>query len=184
MNRNLIVAVMLCFGSSALAQTNPAAALPGKLSPSDWIKLGKNFGNRGEWQFGFDKSPTAGACAAYAVRARVLMAGPCRDVFLLARDGTPVFHLGAAILYSGQTPNYTGRAGFNVGPAGAAALNEVSTRIPYLEAVASMHVPSWASYLGKITTVDYMVGRINGRLDHGPEVKLDVPLADLRGLLP
>lgn len=196
MKHYLFAVALICFGSSAQAQLASGSVLPpptevvaappvlGKLAPADWIKLGKNFGSRGQWQFGFDKSSTAGACAAYVVRAHAVMAGPCRDVFLLARDGAPVFHLGGAILYSGSKPNYTGRAGFNIGPAGAAALNQVSERIPYLESLGDVRAPSWAAYVGRITTVDYILGNINGQLDHGPGVKVNIPLADLRGLLP
>ncbi len=168
---------------STVSGTAAAAQDSAKLAPADWIKIGKNFGNRGQWQFGFDKSATAGACAAYAVRAHAVMAGPCRDVFLLARDGAPAFHLGAAVLYSGDTPNYTGRLGLTVGPAAAGALDQLSQRIPIVENLSHVKLPAWASYIGKITTVDYMVGRINGQLDHGPEAKVDIPLADLQLLL-
>lgn len=159
-------------------------AAPGTLTPGDWLKIGGAFGSRAQWQLGLDKSLTAGSCAAYAVRARFLMAGPCRDVLLLAKDKIPFFHLGGAVLYSAShTPGYLGRLGFNIGPAAAGVLEYTADKLPYLEAVTEWKAPPALAYVGKITTVDYMVGVVGGQFDHGPEVKVDVPLQDLAAAL-
>jgi hypothetical protein len=186
----LAVAVSLTLCATARAQdaSAPAAAQPaassGALTPADWIKIGGAFGSRGQWQFGFDKSATVGSCAAYAVRAHFTMAGPCRDVFLLAKDKVPAFHLGGAILYSSDhTPGYTARLGFNVGPALSSGLGAAADRIPYLESLTGWRAPQPLAYLGKITTLDYFIGDVGGRFDHGPQLKVDLPLKDLGSLL-
>lgn len=185
----MLIAALACFGSSHLrAQDVPApapVAAPAVLAPEDWTKLGSAFGSRDQWQFGFDKSATLGSCAAYAVRAQFLMAGPCRDVLILAKDKVPTFHLGAAALYSAShTPGYVGRLGFNVGPATKALLEYTAEKIPYVEAVTELRAPAALAYLGKITTLDYMAGVVGDEFDHGPQLKMDIPLADIRTLLP
>jgi hypothetical protein len=169
---------------AALPALSGTAAAADTLKPADWIKLGKNFGSRGQWQVGFDKSATAGSCAFYAVRAKFLMAGPCRDVLLLAKDARPVFHLGGAALYSSShQPGYLGRAGFNVGPAAAGLLTYAADRIPYVEAISDWKAPKALAYAGKITTFDYSAGVVNNQFDHGPQVMVNIPLPDLRDVL-
>ncbi len=183
MNRLLLAAALLCCAALARAQAVPAPAY--QLAPSDWYKIGAPFGSRDQWQLGFDKSPTAGSCVMYAVRARFLMAGPCRDVLLLAKDKVPAFHLGGAALYSAShTPGYLARVGFTVGPAARAALQYTADRIPYVEAAANWQAPKALAYLGKITTFDYSAGAVGGQLDHGPSVKVDLPIPDLLSVLP
>ena len=165
----------------------PAASVvspDSSLTPADWIKIGGTFGRGKLWQFGVDKSITAGACAAYAWRAHSALIGPCRDVLILARKSSPVLHIGFAVLDSKSKPNYTARIGFNVGPLAAASLNYVRSNIPYLESASGLTAPAWLSYVSSIATLDEMVGRINGRLDQGPELKLNIPLSDLAALVP
>ncbi|MES2155448.1 MAG: hypothetical protein V4510_09970 [bacterium] len=205
--KHWMLAALVCFGSS-LARAQDAAPpamtpeevafvkagadavaaakapAPGTLTPADWVKIGGPFGSRGQWQVGFDKSATVGSCAAYAVNAKFLMAGPCRDVLILAKDKLPIFHLGGAALYSAShTPGYVGRLGFNVGPAAKSLLEDVASKVPYLEAATDWQAPAPLAYLGKITTLDYMAGIVGGRFDHGPQLKMDLPLGDLRALL-
>jgi hypothetical protein len=169
---------------TASLETVSGTAASDVLKPADWIKLGKNFGSRGQWQVGFDKSATVGSCAFYAVRSRFLMAGPCRDVLLLAKDARPVFHLGGAALYSAShQPGYLGRAGFNVGPAAAALLTYAADHIPYVEAAADWNAPAALAYVGKITTFDYSAGIVGSQFDHGPQLMVNLPLPDLRAVL-
>ncbi len=161
-----------------------AAPAADTLKPADWIKLGGTFGSRDQWQFGFDKSATAGSCAMYAVRAKFLMGGPCRDVFILAKDRIPAFHLGGAALFSAShTPGYLARVGFTVGPAAKGLLAFTAEKLPYNEAAAEWSAPAPLAYVGKITTFDYSAGAVGGVFDHGPQVKVDVPLSDLRAIL-
>lgn len=171
-------------GDASLPTVTGTAADPAALAPADWLKIGKPFGSRGQWQVGFDKSATAGSCAFYAVRAKFLMAGPCRDVLLLAKDARPVFHLGGAALYSAShTPGYLGRLGFTVGPAAADVLGYAAAHLPYVEAAADWKAPPALAYVGKITTFDYSAGVVGGRFDHGPQLMLNVPLPDLKAAL-
>lgn len=169
---------------TSLATVSGTAVDSSVLTPDQWLKIGGAFGSRSQWQFGLDKSATVGSCAFYAVRARFLMAGPCRDLLLLAKDSRPVFHLGGAALYSAShTPGYLGRIGFNVGPAASSLLDWTAGRIPYIESAADWKAPSALAYLGKVTTFDYSAGTVGGVFDHGPQVKVDVPLDDLKAVL-
>ena len=150
------------------------------VQPDDWVKIGHTFGPSDNWQFGLDKSLTAGACGAYAIRSKLYLGGPCRDVLLLTKDQVRVFHLGMARLGG----LWAGRAGVDVGNFVAAGASYAVNRLPYLESLEGWTLPSWAQYIGKVSKVDYMVLYDGGRFDHGPTLKLDIPLADLLDLLP
>lgn len=158
----------------------------------DLYKLGKNFGSTGQWQFGIDKGATAGACLQREVHDGQWLAGPCRDVLILARNGAKAAHLGAAVMYNADRGNatYSLRAGVNVGSASKAFLVELSQKAPLLESIGDLKAPKWAAYLGSITTLDYAVGYrpkhnadVKGNWTHGPMFKMDFPLEDLYALI-
>lgn len=162
------------------------------INAADWYKLGPAFGPAQSWQFGFDKSATAGGCVQRELHDGQWLAGPCRDVLLLAKDGEHRAHLGAAVMYNAERGNatYSIRAGVNAGPILRATLVLALNRLPYLENVADFQAPKFLAYLGDITTVDYAVGYrpthskdVIGNWTHGPMVKLDLPLADVYNLL-
>jgi len=201
----LLAIVLICFGSAAYAQSAPApAAAPAApvavAAPApnlDLFQIGSNFGKNHSWEVGIDKSPNVDACLQREVHDGQWLAGPCRDIFILAKkqaDGSlqPVAHLGAAILYNADHGNasFSARAGLNVGPAAHVMLVKVSDDIPGLEGLANITFPKWAAYLGDATTVDFAVGyrpvhdaSVNGDLTYGPMAKLSIPLDDLYSLV-
>jgi hypothetical protein len=190
----MIFAVLACAfsASPAFAQlatvsgTGAAPAAPG--APSlDLYPLGKNFGADGSFQFGIDKSATAGVCAGYDVPDHIFLAGPCRDILILAHKGAAVAHLGGFVGYgladiNRSHPYWSARAGVNVGPAVSAALNKLGDGVPAFDALSSYQAPAWASYMGSITTLDYF-GGYNGHWVHGPQIKADIPIQDLLNLI-
>lgn len=173
----------------------PAAAQVGVPAgaPVDMLNLGSAFGPNSRFQLGIDKSLTAGACVQRELHDGQWLAGPCRDVLVLTRQGVRAMHLGAAVMYNAEHGNatYSLRLGGNVGPVVQAAIDMASSEIPMLqEALGAVHVPKFLGYLGHITTVDYAVGYrpthtadVIGNLTHGPMVKMDIPLADVLALL-
>lgn len=175
------------------APCSAAGATETLLTPAAWVKLGPSFGPDSSWQFGFDKSATAGACAEYNIADRRFEAGPCRDIFLLARTGAKAMHLGGSIMFplddfEHKRPAYGTRFGINTGPAARAGLSAISAKVPYLDQLAAYRPPKWASYLGDIASVDFSgswrpkpVGDEH-RFPYGVQAKVDIPLDDLLAL--
>lgn len=167
--------------------TVPPAA--GALTTSDWIKIGGTFGPGKAWQFGFDKSPTVGACIFMGVaknESPKYILGPCRDFVLLTKNKVPIYHIGVeALAYdvldlSHSHPYYLGRFGVTVGPAASAALSQLSSRVPWLESMTNWQAPKPLQYIGDITTVDGGGGPGYGvKPVWGAAIKVNVPLPDL-----
>lgn len=198
--KKLLVAVLMSFPMVAVAMAQTESDVVVVPSPApivtlnlDLYNVGHALGQGGQWQFGIDKSPTAGACVMYDVPDKKLLAGPCRDVLILAHNGQRALHAGGAVLYelndlAQKHPFYMARAGVNVGPAAHAALVHLSEKIPYLESLADYKAPVWAQYLGSIATVDAAGGYNPNpysnevRWPWGAQLKLDFPLADIASL--
>jgi len=168
------------------------SALPAQSNTLGWIPIGGKFGSNQSWQFGFDSGATAGGCVQREVHDGQWLAGPCRDIFLLKKNGVAHAHTGGAVLYNAERGNatYSLRAGINVGPVASALLNKAVDRLPYLEGLADIKVPKFLGYIGDITTIDYAVGYrpihsadVIGNWTHGPMVKMDIPLTDIYHLL-
>lgn len=172
----------------------PAPLIPissAVLAPSDWVKIGGAFGkpdaNGRSWQFGFDKSDTAGGCLGWNMADSEFIGGPCRDVFILAHHQQRALHVGFMFGWDSSHAHsaIVGRLGINVGPATAASLNYIGDKIPMLEALGSFSAPAPLAYIGKITNFDFMYGpRTNAAPDkhflvYGPEIQATLPLADL-----
>ena len=185
--KNLALALMLLAAPSCLMATG-----------LDLYPIGKNWGGRGQWQFGLDKGLTAGGCIQREIHDGQWLAGPCRDVFVIARkdknDGEMdnMIHLGPYIMYNAErgNPSYGARLGVTAGNMARAALDELSRSIPILEFYADWKAPPFLQYTRKILTLDYGIAwrpahtaDVNGEFTHGPMVKLDIPLDDLYGLL-
>lgn len=175
----------------------PAPAAAPAAQSLDLLQIGSSFGKNRAWEVGIDKSPVLDACIQREVHDGQWLAGPCRDVLVLAKlDASgalhPVAHLGAAIMYNAEHGNasFSMRAGVNVGPAAHALMVKLADDIPGLEGISNITFPKWASYLGSVTTVDYAVGyrpthdaSVNGNLTHGPMAKMSIPLDDLYSLV-
>lgn len=178
MIKRILFALIICLFARCYSE-----AQEGQLVPTDWIKISPTFGPGDNWQFGIDKSLTAGACAGYAIRSKLFMAGPCRDVLLLAKDKYRVFHLGFASLQNeGAHPAL--RGGVDVGRFVGLGVNWTVEHVPYLEFIRKLELPGWASYLTHISKVDYFATYDGKMIDHGPMLKVDIPLPDLLALLP
>lgn len=162
----------------APAPSSPAAA------PASWKPIGRAWGPAASWQFGLDVGATEDNCAAWAVQHHQGLVGACRDVFLLLHNKQRALHLGGEILgRSGGGPVYGARLGVNVGPAVSAALDKVADKIPALEELTSWKAPVALSYIGKVSSIDYSALLIDGGVDHGPGLKVSIPLADLQSLV-
>lgn len=162
---------------------NPATA-----SKLDLWHIGQPFGREDQWQFGVDRTFTAGACWQREDVNGQWLVGPCRDVFILAKHGQSVAHAGVAVMYNAEHGNalYELRAGVNVGPFAKYCLNLAVRKIPYAERLAEIRAPKFLVYFGNITTVDYAWGlrlkhdpSVNGRQGRGAMFKMDIPLDDL-----
>jgi len=164
----------------------------------DLYKIGKNWGSRGQWQFGIDKGLTAGGCIQRELNDGQWLAGPCRDVFVLARrdpvtnDVDNMIHLGPYIMYNAErgNPSYGARLGFTAGNVARAMLDKAAENIPVLEFYAGWKAPPFLHYLRKILTLDYGIAwrpdhsaDVIGNWTHGPMFKLDIPIDDIYGLL-
>lgn len=183
--KKVVISLMalLCLSAVASAQSDLS------LYP-----IGKNFGHNGSFQFGLDKSPTAGVCFEYDIPDRMFLTGPCRDIFVLAHYGRPAVHLGGSVGYglldvSKSHPVWGVRLGFNIGPAAKAALDRLADNVPALDAVGSFSAPKWAQYVGDITTLDFSggvrqnpeAGRV--RYPYGAQAKVNIPIDDLVALI-
>lgn len=201
----LIVALLLVSGIRAqAAQQWPAPApqpillaqadlpsLPADLAPQGpvaaaqgipgWHQLHTFGGAAGHWKLGLDASSTAGACVERELHDGQWLAGPCRDVLLLAKDSKVAFHLGGAVMSNAEHFNTTFqlRMGLNLGPVVKAGLD----RIPALDSLANLNPPPWVSKLGNATTLDFAGGYrphhtadVYGNWTYGVAVKVDVPL--------
>ena len=181
-----IVAAVMCFATALRAQE------PTQAKSLDLYKIGKNWGSRGQWQFGIDKGLTLGGCIQRELHDGQWLAGPCRDVFVLARDGYSMIHLGAYVNYNAERGNasYGPRLGVSVGRFGNYVLEKASESVPWVEHYASWKAPPFMQYLGSIMTLDYGVGYrpvhtsdVIGNWTHGPMFKLDIPIDDIYALL-
>jgi hypothetical protein len=175
----------------------PAVVAAPAVQSLDLFQIGNSFGKNKSWEVGIDKSPVLDACIQREVHDGQWLAGPCRDVLVLAKmDASgmlhPVAHLGAAIMYNAEHGNasFAMRAGVNVGPAAHALLSKMADDIPGLEGISNITLPKWASYIGSVTTIDYAMGyrpvhdaSVNGNLTHGPMAKMSIPLDDLYSLV-
>lgn len=173
------------------------------LTPGDWVKIGGPFGPHQtmpgdakgapsgprSWQFGFDKSATAGVCMARDLAHGAYLGGACRDLFVLAHRQRKTAQLGVLFGWDSTHAHSAilGRLGVHVGDATAAAANFLADKIPGLEAVAEWKAPPALQYLDKVTEVDGVGGPYRGAdrgsWAYGYEVKADVPLADIWALL-
>lgn len=185
--------------ASAQGPEGPLPALPTDLQPPSapepvavpgWVNI-HSFGE-GRWKLGLDASASVGACLERELHDGQFLAGPCRDALVLAKDGKPAFHLGAAVLYNAEHGNatYQARLGFNVGPAAQAALAKTAYYIPALDSILNWKAPPWLSKIGDATTVDFAGGyrpihdaSVNGNWTYGVMVKADVPLDVVFGWL-
>ena len=179
--KNLALALMLLAAPSCLMATG-----------LDLYPIGKNRGGRGQWQFGLDKGLTAGGCVQRELNDGQLLAGPCKDVFVLAKNGENVLHLGAYVMYNAERGNasYGPRLGVTVGPAAKALISKAAEAFPVLEQYADWTPPPFLQYLNKILTLDYGVAYrpyhtedVRGNITHGPMCMLTIPLGDIYGLL-
>lgn len=198
MNNTIAALVLALIPMRAAAQTAPAPApiIPistSTLNPSNWYKIGGAFGpkdsvtNLRTWQFGFDTGATAGLCAGWDRADKEALGGACRDLLLLAHHGQPALHLG--IMYGWDSAHLhsaiVGRGGLTIGPAAASALNYIGDKIPAVEVLANWTAPAPLAYIGNISTIDYMWGPWTGvvpgshKFVDGPELKLDIPFADI-----
>lgn len=168
----------------AAPAVSQAAVIPG------WYQL-HTFGS-GHWKLGLDAGVTGSACIERELHDGQFLAGPCRDILLLAKDGHVAFHIGAGIMSNTQHGNtsFQGRFGFNIGPAARASLLSAADKIPVLENVASIQLPPWASKIGDAMTVDFAGGyrpthdsSVNGNWTYGVAVKVDLPLDTAFGWL-
>jgi hypothetical protein len=184
----VFAAVAVMPGHCQALQSLPTVSGTSVDAPSlDLYPLGKSFGKAGAFQFGIDKSATAGVCGGYDIPDHIFLAGPCRDLLVMAHAGKPVAHLGGFVGYgladiNRSHPYWSGRAGINTGGFLSAGLSKLADDVPYFDALSAYQAPAWVSYAGKITTLDYFVG-YNGHWVHGPGLKADIPLADLLALI-
>ena len=185
MRKTCVALVVMLFAMSVKAATPEPRTL-------DLYKIGKNWGSRGQWQFGIDKGLTLGGCIQRELHDGQWLAGPCRDVFVIARNGDPVIHLGAYVNYNAERGNasYGPRLGVSVGRFGNFCIEKASELIPAIEAYSKWKAPPFMQYIGSVVTIDYGVGwrpqhdeSVKGELTHGPMFKLDIPLDDVYGLL-
>lgn len=176
----LAAAALTCFCSAARAQGSaaPAPIIPG------WYKLHWTPASS-PWQFGLDASLSAGVCLERELHDGQFLAGPCRDVLLLAKDRRVAFHLGVAAMSNAERGNtaFQLRLGANLGPVGEAALRKVADRLPFLERLADWKAPPFLGKLADATTLDFMGGprpihdaSVNGPWTYGVGVKVDIPL--------
>ena len=187
-----IAALILAASLPIYAQDNPAnplpapapaAATPAPAAPASipgWYQLHWTAGTS-PWQFGIDASPTVGACVERELHDGQWLAGPCRDVLLLAKDHKVAFHLGAAAMSNAEHGNtaFQLRFGFNTGPVAKFA----ASKIPLIDQLANWTPPPFLSHLADATTIDFMGGprpvhdsSVNGVWTYGVGVKVDVPL--------
>lgn len=193
----LLAVALICFGSQAKAQDAAPAPVPDAPVSApvslDWYKIGQPFGKSKAWQFGLDTSAMpAGGCAQRELNDGQFLAGPCREILLLARNGVSTFHLGAAALANAERGNmtYGPRLGVNIGSAAKATLASLAQKAPIIENLLDYPMPKFIKYVDKVLTVDYGVGyrpkhdaNVRGNITHGPMVKLDLPLDDVIALL-
>lgn len=186
----LIIGIsLICFGSiSAMAQDSSVTSAPS--TSLNLIQLG-HFNNP-RWQFGIDKSATVAGCIQRELKDGQWLAGPCRDIFVLAKDGISRAHLGGAIMYNAEHGNasYEIRAGIALGPATRAAVDKLAETAPGLEVLTQIKLPKWAAYLTDITTLDFAAGYrpihtadVVGNWTYGPMAQMNFPLEDLYSLL-
>lgn len=204
----MLAAALICFGSTAharsidlpvarpftLAQAPADATLPTPSgtaqdpAPADsipgWYQLHWTAADS-RWQFGLDASHTIGACLERELHDGQWLAGPCRDVLLLAKDRKVAFHLGGAAMSNAEHGNtaFQLRAGLNLGPLTEALLRKAADRIPGLGDLAGWKAPPWLAKLADATTLDVMGGprpvhdaSVNGMWTYGFGAKVDVPL--------
>ena len=196
MKKLTIATVGLLLGMAMSAHAQIAApepiATPGASTSLNLYQIGKNWGSSGQWAFGVDKSATAGACVQREVHDGQWLAGPCRDIFVLARHGISTAHMGGAIMWNAEHGNatYSLRLGVSVGPAARAFLLKASEALPGLENLAAWSPPRFLGYISDIATVDFAGGyrpthdaSVNGNWTYGPMVKLDIPLDDVYALI-
>ena len=172
-----VLAVVVFFTASAASAQQPKPSL-------DLLKIGSAFGESDQWQFGIDKSPTVGTFLMREMTRGKYLGGPCRDFVVLAKDGEPMLHLGVYQGYEmpGGAPHTGVRIGVTVGNVGRAVLEESAELLPVLEKYADWKAPPSLQYLRKILTLDYGFG-YHGRFEHGPQVKLDIPVGDIWKLI-
>lgn len=162
------------------------------LTPDSWIKIGSAWGPSQSWQFGFDSSKTGAVCAFDGVanhQKPKYIVGPCRDFFILAKNGRPIYHVGLEFLgydvsdVDHSHPYYLGRAGIAVGPAIHSSLTWVSDKLPYLENIASWSAPKAAQYLGNIATFDIGGGPgVGVKPVYGGAMKLTLSIDDVMSI--
>lgn len=199
--KNALMTLALMLGPlvPAMAQASPQqvadanAAIapdPGALRPQDWYKIGGPFGHLGHWQFGLDKSATAGACIGWNFTDREVLGGPCRDALLLARKGVPFAVIGGGLYWDASHAHSTvvGRGSLRAGPVLRSALDKLGEDVPGLEDLTGWKAPQWIGYIGKITSIDGWGGPrtqpVQGqhRWIGGAGIKADIPLPDLWAL--
>lgn len=203
MKKLIAVIALICLGSSARAQMSldeakfvaqgkaeiasaTPAAIPG------WYQLHTFGGASGRWKLGLDKSPTAGACLERELHDGQWLAGPCRDILLLAKDSQVRFHFGLGAASNAEHGNtaFQLRLGFNVGPIAKGALAKAADSVPILEKFEEWNAPGWLSKIGDMTTLDFAGGprpihdaSVNGEWTYGIGAKVDVPLDVIFGWL-
>lgn len=170
------------------ANVAAGAPLPGALLPGQWYKIGKNFGNQGHWQFGFDTSLTATACIGYDFVGKAILGGTCRRGLVLARQSVPFMHIGGGVVWDASHAHGSGilKGGLNVGQTNSAFLDQIGSDVPSLEGLTGWKAPAWAQYLGNITTVDGFGGpHVDNfkKWSGGVMVDATVPLADIWALV-
>lgn len=177
----LAAAALICFGSVAHAQDQAAPTIPG------WYQLHWTPA-ASKWQFGLDASPSVGACLERELHDGQWLAGPCRDILLLAKDHKVAFHIGAAAMSNAEHGNtaFQMRAGFNVGP----VAKFVAGKLPLIDQLLEWNPPPFLGKLADATTIDAMGGprpvhdaSVNGPWTYGFGVKVDVPLDVVYGWL-
>lgn len=186
MKRWLLAAALICFGSLARAQSSPIPPSP-KASIPGWYQL-HTFDSGGHWRLGLDASTSVGACIERELHDGQWLAGPCRDVLLLAKDASVAFHLGVAAMSNAEHGNtaFQLRAGFNLGPAARAGVATAVDHLPVLEHALDWSAPPFLAKLADATTVDFMGGprpvhdsSVRGAWTYGVGAKVDIPLDTL-----
>ena len=189
--RALLAAAVLLFAPPAVrAAASAAPSLPADLQAAPapaaaaaipgWYQLHWTDASS-RWQFGLDASPTIGACLEREIHDGQWLAGPCRDVLLLAKDHKVAMHMGVAAMSNAERGNTAlqVRLGFNLGPIAKYA----ASKIPVVDQILDWNPPPFLAHLGDATTLDFMGGprpihdaSVNGIWTYGVGAKVEVPV--------
>lgn len=172
-----------------LAQADaPAPSLPADLQAapaaaaidSGWYQLHWTPASS-RWQFGLDSSMSVGACLEREIHDGQWLAGPCRDILLLAKDHKVAMHMGVAAMSNAERGNTAlqVRLGFNLGPIAKYA----ASKIPVVDQILDWNPPPFLAHLGDATTLEFMGGprpihdaSVNGIWTYGVGAKVEVPV--------